>query len=275
MQHARWAPSVADLPRPYRAVLVGGYAGPYALDREKAERLGREASALAREKGGSLLVTTSSRTSRSAIAGLRSAIDVPYALYEWTPDATENPYLGYLALADEIVVTCDSTSMLAEACATRKPVHLFDLATDRSPVGAPAAADPVHRRVLRAWRHLNRDRIRALLYRQTLLRFRPLSLSRDIGAAHRIFLSSGRAVWLGDPAPTRLPPPLDEMARTRERVRALIAAGLLDAPPQRRAADAAPGAGTAPRSRRRGSSSRHRTGPARARRRARGRRALR
>ena len=32
-----WAPRLADLPRPYIAVLVGGYSGRYALDREKAE----------------------------------------------------------------------------------------------------------------------------------------------------------------------------------------------------------------------------------------------
>jgi len=38
----RFEPSVAHLPRPFVAVLVGGYSGPYALDREKAERLGRE-----------------------------------------------------------------------------------------------------------------------------------------------------------------------------------------------------------------------------------------
>ena len=39
-----------------------------------------------------------------------------------------NPYLGFLALADRIIVTSDSMSMLVEAVATGKPVIIFDLA---------------------------------------------------------------------------------------------------------------------------------------------------
>jgi len=63
----RFEPSVAHLPRPFVAVLVGGYSGPYALDREKAERLGRETSAMARKQGGSLLLTT--RAASAPLAG--------------------------------------------------------------------------------------------------------------------------------------------------------------------------------------------------------------
>src|SRR3546814_6488733 len=33
-----------------------------------------------------------------------------------------NPYFGFLGLADAIVVTCDSISMVSEACSTGKPV---------------------------------------------------------------------------------------------------------------------------------------------------------
>jgi uncharacterized protein len=41
----------------------------------------------------------------------------------WTgPDDGENPYQGYLAAADCLVVTPDSVNMLSEACATGRPV---------------------------------------------------------------------------------------------------------------------------------------------------------
>ena len=40
-----WSPRLAHLPRPLIAVLVGGYAGPYALGLETARRLARVASA--------------------------------------------------------------------------------------------------------------------------------------------------------------------------------------------------------------------------------------
>ena len=40
-------------------------------------------------------------------------------------DAGDNPYFGYLARADHIIVTGDSVSMCSEACATPKPVYIF------------------------------------------------------------------------------------------------------------------------------------------------------
>ena len=40
---------------------------------------------------------------------------------------------------------------------------------------------------------------------------------------HQSLIASGRAVWLGEPFPARKPPPLDEMPRALERVRALVA----------------------------------------------------
>ena len=109
--------------------MIGGNAGPYVLDAEAGALLGRAASAHARKTGASLLVSSSARTPAPAMAALEAAIDVPAEIYRWRRDAAENPYLGYLALAQSIIVTCESMSMLAEACATRKPVYMFDLDT--------------------------------------------------------------------------------------------------------------------------------------------------
>ena len=39
----------------------------------------------------------------------------------------ENPYMGYLALADAIVVTEDSVNMASEAAGTGKPVYIARL----------------------------------------------------------------------------------------------------------------------------------------------------
>ena len=36
-----------------------------------------------------------------------------------------NPYRGYLALADGVVVTGDSVSMCSEVCATQAPVYIY------------------------------------------------------------------------------------------------------------------------------------------------------
>lgn len=211
-----WGPRLEHLPRPYLAVLVGGYSGPYALDRQKADWLAREASALARQRGGSLLVTTSFRTSPAAVDALARAIDVPHELFQWRSDASENPYHGYLALADAIIVTCDSASMLAEACATRKPVYMFDLGKD-----SPAPEDWAGKFVQWCGR-CNIDRMKALLYRRIMLGFAPRRITRDITLVHKLLISSGRAVWLGDSfPPSKLRPP-DELASTVARVKALF-----------------------------------------------------
>jgi mitochondrial fission protein ELM1 len=44
-------------------------------------------------------------------------------LYRWG-EPGENPYLGFLADADAIVVTADATTMLSEACATDAAIYV-------------------------------------------------------------------------------------------------------------------------------------------------------
>src|SRR5438552_4092296 len=43
----------------------------------------------------------------------------------------DNPYYAYLAAADALLVTADSVSMISEAAATGKPVHILELAKNR------------------------------------------------------------------------------------------------------------------------------------------------
>ncbi|MFD2264851.1 mitochondrial fission ELM1 family protein [Lacibacterium aquatile] len=112
----------ADLPRPLIAVLVGGSNGRVRLN---AAKLGQELAALAQKTGGSLAVSTSRRTGEAATAILRHALtDVPHDFYSGDGD---NPYPGILAIADHILVTEDSVSMLSEAASTGKPVHILRL----------------------------------------------------------------------------------------------------------------------------------------------------
>ncbi len=123
LQRARveWA-VLAALPSPRVAVLVGGPVRAEGLDRATAARL--IPRVLARFPDASLLVTTSRRTGDEAAALIAAALaDRPHRLFRWG-DAGPNPYLGYLALADAIVVTGDSVSMLAEASATAAPVFV-------------------------------------------------------------------------------------------------------------------------------------------------------
>ncbi|MBB4264544.1 mitochondrial fission ELM1 family protein [Roseospira visakhapatnamensis] len=122
---ARWREAVAALPRPWITVLVGGDSGRRRLDAGVAVTLAGQARALAARAGGSLLVTTSRRTRPDAVAAIRAGLaGVPHVLHPWTPDRAANPYLGFLGLADAVVVTGDSISMLTEATTTGRPLYV-------------------------------------------------------------------------------------------------------------------------------------------------------
>ncbi len=118
-----WMPKLTDLPAPRIALMVGGSTRRRAFTHPMARELAIRASAKANAAGGSLLITTSRRTGTAASA-LIEAIDAPSRIFQWE-DLTENPYLGFLACADVIIVTGDSISMCTEACASGVPVYLF------------------------------------------------------------------------------------------------------------------------------------------------------
>lgn len=120
---AVWSSHFADLPRPLIALIVGGATKDKEFSDPMAKALGQQVNQLATSLGGSVLLTTSRRTGQAAEA-LVKEITVPSFMYRWG-QAGENPYFGFLACADYIVVSGDSVSMCSEACAAGKPVAIF------------------------------------------------------------------------------------------------------------------------------------------------------
>lgn len=101
---------------PTIAVLLGGNSRAHRLTPSRAHAL---ADGLGRIKG-SIAITPSRRTSMDIVDLLRRQL--PQA---WIWDGTgDNPYLGMLALAEHIVVTEDSVSMVSEAASTGKPLYI-------------------------------------------------------------------------------------------------------------------------------------------------------
>jgi mitochondrial fission protein ELM1 len=122
----QWAGRLAHLPRPRVAVLIGGDNGVYRLTREFAERFAGQLAQLARRDGAGLMVTASRRTGPEAEAAIRAGLaGLPVFMWDG-PSSTggENPYFGFLGLADAAIVTSDSVNMVSEALATGKPVHV-------------------------------------------------------------------------------------------------------------------------------------------------------
>ncbi len=223
---ATWAPRLAHLPRPYVTVNIGGTSGPYAFGKHASARLVRDAVALAQASGASLLVSSSARTPKAAIAGFAAQKAVPMQLYQWQRDDPDNPYLGFLALADELIVTADSISMLAEAYATGKPVHMFDTSAGRLGMRHDMQALAEGRAAARATAAADKDRpdiaLGPLAYR-ALMRWGWKHLTRDISQMHLRLVQSGRMGWLGKEAAQQPATPTSDLERAIAQVLEIMA----------------------------------------------------
>jgi mitochondrial fission protein ELM1 len=122
---AVWAPRFAHLPRPLVAMLVGGNNGRFRLDGAVATGLANSLRGMMEADRVGLILTPSRRSGPEAMAAFRSILN-PMGAEIWDGEG-ENPYFGMLALADLIVVTMDSVSMVSEACATQAPVMVASL----------------------------------------------------------------------------------------------------------------------------------------------------
>ncbi len=114
-------------PRPRIALLVGGTSYECRFDEETAYRLGVEVRGFAENIGATVFATTSRRTGAKATEALKKGLGDCSYLHEWQPEQSENPYVAYLALADILIVTGESESMLADAAATGKAVYIYPL----------------------------------------------------------------------------------------------------------------------------------------------------
>jgi uncharacterized protein len=128
--------SLASLPAPRTAVLIGATNRAQRLDRRYFDALLDRLAAQHAMDGGSFLVSASRRTPGDMGTHLRAAFSVFPGTFWAGPADGDNPYAGFLAWADRIVVTPDSVNMISEACAAGKPVYTFALQPIAGKLGA-------------------------------------------------------------------------------------------------------------------------------------------
>lgn len=220
----RWKSLFDNAPHPWIALLVGGSTPQHRLDAETAQRLGEEVHAFAQAAGGSVFATTSRRTGPKAAEALRIGLGESSYMHQWQPGQRDNPYLAYLALADVIVVTGESESMLAEAAVSGKPVYIYPL-PERPPglrarikewiVARAYARPPNSCGTVRPQRGMEYLCAR-LIERGIIL---PL---RDFNALHQALIRLGIARLFGEPLETGERPVLREVDKVARRVRVLL-----------------------------------------------------
>ncbi len=139
-------PAIAALPEPRVAVILGGKNSVYKYSEADHAQLAAALSSLART-GVSFMITPSRRTHKQVVEAVEAATrDTPRILWDGNG---ENPYPQFLAHADRLIVTADSVNMTGEACATGRPVYVFE----------PSGGSPKFRRFHEALRAADATRL--------------------------------------------------------------------------------------------------------------------
>lgn len=123
--YAKFESRLGALPHPRVAVLIGGRSRAFDLTPERAAAMAREIEQGLDEAGGSLMLSFSRRTPPDAKAILSDRLShLPGMIYD---GEGENPYFAFLAAADFVLVTEDSTNMAVEAASTGAPVFILKM----------------------------------------------------------------------------------------------------------------------------------------------------
>lgn len=223
---ARWQGLFDGAPHPHIMLIVGGTCARYRLEANEAQRVGEQVCALAHSIGGSVFAITSPRTGAEATAALRRGLGEFGHLHEWKPGEPDNPYIGYLALADAIVVTGESESMLAEAAAAAKPLFIYPL--PERPLGFRRLAEWVAR-----WAEARPRKAKGTVRPQQGLEYICARLieagivrpPRHLDRLHDRLIEAGAARPFGAPFDTCTCRPLREVDAVARRVRLLLGFG--------------------------------------------------
>lgn len=179
----------AALQRPWTVVLVGGNSRPFVLNDTAAAELAQAINAQVRRTGGSAWVLDSPRTPAAAMTVIEQNLEVPSCISRWRDG--ERLYGTLLGLADRLIVTADSASMLTEALLTGRPVQLFKL---------PVQPD-LKWRIASAWRRAAMRAPSSAIARayEVAVNLGLLTSVRDLGRLHRALEDAGLFDGTGRP----------------------------------------------------------------------------
>ena len=145
-------------------------------------------------------------------------------MHVWQAGQSANPYLAYLSLADVLVVTGESESMLAEAAATDKPLYIYPLPERPAALGVRLKEWLVRR--AQQPRRNTRGTVRpqrGLAYVcGRLIERGTLQPRRDVNALHQALVEHGFAHFFGEPLSLAARPQLQEFDTVAEQVRRLL-----------------------------------------------------
>ncbi len=202
---SRFAAAFESMPKPLHVLLLGGGTGEMSFDPRFATAvLNKMRAGFA--SSGSIYISTSRRTPAKVADAMDRQLKPFDRLYRWSPEATDNPYLGLLAHGDTFTVTGDSLSMLTEIARLGKPLVIAELPAQRS-TGRSSGQRSSH------------DRMSCL---NRFMRWVGLQQIRDFQYMFDFLCDGGHAVMLGDTPQQPAVLPRDDTLHVAEIVRKLV-----------------------------------------------------
>ncbi|HEX7885750.1 MAG TPA: mitochondrial fission ELM1 family protein [Phenylobacterium sp.] len=125
LEQARFQDLLDTWPQPRVAAIIGGTSKAHGLSQVRARSLAAAIAAAVEGAGGALLLSFTRRTPAPARETMTRALrHLPGTIWDGTGD---NPYFAFLAAADAILVTEDSTNLATDAAATGKPLFVLPM----------------------------------------------------------------------------------------------------------------------------------------------------
>jgi mitochondrial fission protein ELM1 len=122
-----WQPQLESFPKPFFSWIIGGDIKKQKLDPHRIGLVTEKISNFVNTQGGTLLVTTSRRTSDGCSEEIKAHLACTHIFYNWSQNYTHipNPYYYFLEESEIVFATEDSISMIAEIVALKKPLYIY------------------------------------------------------------------------------------------------------------------------------------------------------
>ena len=123
-QNESYLKSRVDNQKKIVTLIIGGPNKYYSYDDKIIDKVFEKIENYFIKKNYQAIIIPSMRTPKNIIQKAQNYFDKNQIVI---PDIDKKAYLSSLKLADHIVVTCDSTSMISEAAITGKPIYVVQM----------------------------------------------------------------------------------------------------------------------------------------------------
>lgn len=120
-----WQNNLKECKKPFFIFMVGGNTKNKKFNLNEFKELVRYISSFVKKQNGTLLVSTSRRTTDELIKIIENNLECDKFVYKWARNSLFNPYYYFIREGNIIFITGDSISMIAEIATAGKSMYVY------------------------------------------------------------------------------------------------------------------------------------------------------